>query len=126
MTDNVRMSVHKKEALRRLCDKGNFSVILDPKVPGVIVPPNLRNQSQVVLNWGVNVHPEIPDLVLTDRALCGTLSFRGKEFHCTVPWDSVRSMTDLVSHRSSKPTFVVHDGWQVTSSPPRGQLRLVG
>lgn len=64
-------------------------VYLDPRAPGVRVPPWLASQAQLVLQVGLDLPVPIPDLRVDDGGVFGTLSFNRAPFTCAVPWEAV-------------------------------------
>ena len=64
-------------------------VHLDPRREGVIVPGWLKRQPQLVLQVGLNMAVNIPDLDIGEQAVCCTLSFNRSPFFCRVPWTSI-------------------------------------
>jgi len=82
----------KKEVALALLERSNdrgIYVHLDPRRPGVTVPPWFKKQPQLVLQIGLNMAIPIPDLRLDDDGMRCTLSFSGSPFYCVVPWDVV-------------------------------------
>jgi len=67
-----------------------FLLIIDPRQEGVVLPPDLIDAGQpVALNVGHRMPVPIPDLVVDERGVAGTLSFDRSPFHCTLPWAAV-------------------------------------
>lgn len=83
------MKVSKKEVTSALLCKGKVFVHLDPRKLGVVLPPNLRLQPQVVLQIGWDMPVPIPDLSLDEEGIYGTLSFKGVPFTCFLPWRTI-------------------------------------
>ena len=79
----------KKDVVRSLLLKGTVFVHLDPRREGVVVPPWLRQQPQLVLQVGLDMAIPIPDLKVDEHGVFGTLSFSRKPFTCSVPWHGV-------------------------------------
>jgi len=75
--------------MERLLDDGPVLVHLDPRRPGVRVPDAHAAGPRLVLRFGHNLTPPIPDLAVGEEALEGTLTFRGVPFRCYIPWTSV-------------------------------------
>ena len=67
----------------------SVDLYLDPRKPGVVVPPKLRAAPGLVLRIGHDLPVPIPDLYVDDDGFSGTLSFDGQPFHCEVPWSAV-------------------------------------
>ncbi|MEC7525888.1 MAG: ClpXP protease specificity-enhancing factor SspB [Myxococcota bacterium] len=79
----------KKDVARALLLRGSVLVHLDPRTRGVVVPPWLAKQPQLVLQVGLDLPVPIPDLRVDDEGVFGTLSFNRSPFTCSVPWDAV-------------------------------------
>ncbi|MGD8860889.1 MAG: ClpXP protease specificity-enhancing factor SspB [Myxococcales bacterium] len=86
---DARRLPNKKDVARALLLKGSLFVHLDPRAEGVVVPPWLKNQPQLVLQVGLDLAVPIPDLRVDDGGVYGTLSFSRQPFTCVVPWDAV-------------------------------------
>jgi hypothetical protein len=69
--------------------KGALFVHLDPRIGGVRAPEWLMKQPQLVLQVGLDMPVQIPDLRVDDDGIYGTLSFNRTPFTCFVPWDAV-------------------------------------
>lgn len=67
----------------------SVDLYLDPRSPGVVVPPRFRADPGLVLRIGRDLPVPIPDLYVDDDGISGTLSFDGQPFHCEVPWVAV-------------------------------------
>jgi stringent starvation protein B len=79
----------KKSVMGKLLEDGPVLVHLDPRAPEVMVPLNHRADPRLVLRFGYQLTPPIPDLSLEEQALVGTLTFRGVPFKCVIPWPAV-------------------------------------
>ena len=64
---------------------------LDPRRPGVCVPAQFADDPILRLNiaYGFN----LPALDIDDEGVYAVLSFSGRDFGCTIPWDAVFAMT---------------------------------
>src|SRR5450432_3124320 len=82
----------KKEVALALLEQSSVFVHLDPRKPGVVVPPHFRDRPQLVLQIGLNMAVPIPDLDVSDTAITCTLSFSGRGQYCVIPWESVYAM----------------------------------
>jgi hypothetical protein len=80
---------NKKLIANQLFRKGFVFIHLDPRVEGVVVPPWFKHQAQLVLQFGLDMPIPIPDLLVEDEVISGTLSFSRTPFHCIVPWKAV-------------------------------------
>ena len=82
----------KKEVALALLEQSSVYVHLDPRPSAVVVPVRFKKQAQLVLQVGLNMAVQIPDLRLDDDGLSCTLSFERQPFFCVVPWGSVFAM----------------------------------
>lgn len=80
---------YKQDVANQLLRNGTLFVHLDPRLPGVMVPPWLRYQPQLVLQIGYDMSIPIDDLRVDSVGIYGTLSFSRTPFTCAVPWDAV-------------------------------------
>jgi hypothetical protein len=64
-------------------------VNFDPRRDGVIVPPQLKRQPRVVLQYGMNMAIPIPDLDVGEEGIGATLSFDRMPTWTFVPWSAV-------------------------------------
>lgn len=83
---------HDKKYIAKLIlstNRSSLFVHLDPRAPDVIVPPWLRHQAQLVLQFGENLTIPITDMMLTAIGISGTLSFARTPYTCFVPWSAV-------------------------------------
>jgi stringent starvation protein B len=79
----------KREFAIALLQESSVFVHLDPRREGAKVPGWLKRQPQLVLQIGLNMAVNIPDLDIGEDALCCTLSFNRSPFFCRVPWTAV-------------------------------------
>jgi stringent starvation protein B len=81
----------KRDRLLAMLEHGLVMIHLDPRQPGVIVPPGFRGQAVLRLNlaWGFN----LPALDVGDEGIYAILSFNRQNFACTLPWPSVFALT---------------------------------
>lgn len=73
------------------------AVMLNTKVPGVILPQALLAERTVALYFGNNLPVKIDDLVTSDSGLSATLSFGGTFAKVSVPWLAVFAMSGVES-----------------------------
>jgi stringent starvation protein B len=64
-------------------------VNFDPRRDGVVVPPQLKRQPRVVLQYGMNMAIPIPDLDVGEEGIGATLSFDRMPTWTFVPWSAV-------------------------------------
>ena len=64
-------------------------VNFDPRREGVVVPPQLKRQPRVVLQYGMNMAIPIPDLDVGEEGIGATLSFDRMPTWTFVPWSAV-------------------------------------
>jgi stringent starvation protein B len=84
----------KRDVTRALLLRGSVFVHLDPRVDGVQVPGSFRQQSQLVLQVGLDLPVPIPDLRIDEEGVHATLSFARSPFTCFVPWEAVFAIAD--------------------------------
>ena len=82
----------KKEVALALLEQSSLFIHLDPRVASVQVPRWFKKQSQLVLQVGLNLAVQIPDLELDDDAVSCTLSFNRSPHYCYMPWDAVYAL----------------------------------
>ena len=77
----------KQDAFLALLREGWTSLHLDARRAGVVVPPHLRSEGHLVLQYGHDLPIPIPDLEIDDYGVRATLSFassaRGRSSGCT-------------------------------------------
>ena len=83
----------KHEAFLALLQEGWTSLHLDARRPGVIVPPHLRAEPHLVLQYGHDLPIPIPDLEVDEHGVRATLSFSKNPQRTFVPWTSVYVVT---------------------------------
>lgn len=89
MNDMTQLPL-KKSIMQTLLLRGSVFMHINPKkCPGVKVPSRLINQDQIVLQVGLDMPVPIPDLLVDETGVRGTLSFKGVPFLCVIPWDSI-------------------------------------
>src|SRR6516162_4859437 len=79
----------KQEAFLALLREGWTSLHLDARRPGVIVPPHLRAEAHLVLQYGRDLPIPIPDLEIDEHGVRATLSFSKSPQRTFVPWSAV-------------------------------------
>lgn len=79
----------KKEVMLALLQNSSVFIHLDPRRDGVRVPGWFKKQAQLVLQVGLNMAVNIPDLEVQDDSVSCTLSFSRSPFFCYVPWGAV-------------------------------------
>jgi hypothetical protein len=80
---------NKREVMLALLAETSVFVHLDPRGSSVRVPPWFKNQPQLVLQIGLNMAVQIPDLDVGEQGISCTLSFSRRPFFCSIPWGSV-------------------------------------
>lgn len=89
MNDNLPA---KKDVALALLERSSVFVHLDPRARGVVVPQSFKKEAQLVLQIGLNMAVQIPDLRLDDDGMSCTLSFSRSPFFCVLPWAAVFAM----------------------------------
>lgn len=82
----------KKVVALAILEQSMVNIHLDPRLDGVVVPPNFKRQPQLQLQIGLNMPVPIPDLYFDDEKMSCTLSFARTPFFCIIPWASVFAM----------------------------------
>lgn len=82
----------KKDVFIALLEGPSVFIHLDPRAPGVKVPAWFQKQPQLVLQVGLNMAVQIPDLRVEDDAISCTLSFSRQPFWCYLPWPAVYAL----------------------------------
>ena len=62
---------------------------LDARRAGVVVPPSLKSEAHLVLQYGHDLPIPIPDLEIDDYGVRATLSFSRTACQTVVPWSAV-------------------------------------
>lgn len=84
----------KRAVADAILAKSPMRVHLDPRRNGVVVPVHYHEHPSLILELGRNLRVPIPDLVVDDVGVSGTLTFGGEPFHCVVPWGAVFGLVD--------------------------------
>ena len=81
----------KQDTFLKLLDAGLVMVHLDPRLDGVVVPKEFKDDHVLRLNiaYGFN----LPALDVDEEGIYAVLSFYGRDFGCTLPWDAIFAMT---------------------------------
>jgi hypothetical protein len=74
----------------RFIDRGKVMVTLDARRPGVTVPTQYAEESQLNLDFSERFG--LADFVYDERGVRASLSFNRQPFFCDVPWSSVYSL----------------------------------
>lgn len=82
----------KKSVALELLERTSVFVHLDPRRPGVVVPREFLKQPQLVLQIGLNMAIQIPDLEVTDTGITCTLSFNRRPQYCVLPWSAIYAL----------------------------------
>ena len=73
-----------------LLGEGGLFVHFDPRVRGVVAPAHFKSQPQLVFQFGrKGLAVPIPDLLVDEEGISGTLSFSRTPHACFVPWGAV-------------------------------------
>jgi stringent starvation protein B len=82
----------KKAVALDLLERTSVYVHLDPRRPGVIVPQGFLKQPQLVLQIGLNMAIQIPDLDVGEEGITCTLSFNKRPHYCSLPWSAIYAL----------------------------------
>jgi len=68
-----------------------IQIVCATHMPGVVVPIRYMGKETrtIALNIGYRLTRPIPDLVVDEWGVCGTLLFNDKPFYVKLPWESV-------------------------------------
>jgi hypothetical protein len=91
MRSSERPSKH--EVFLALLREGWTSLHLDARRAGVIVPPHLRSEPHLVLQYGNDLPIPIPDLEIDEAGVRATLSFSKNLQRTVIPWSAVYVVT---------------------------------
>jgi hypothetical protein len=91
MRSSERPSKH--EVFQALLREGWTSLHLDARRAGVIVPPHLRAEPHLVLQYGHDLPIPIPDLEVDEDGVRATLSFSKNPQRTVIPWSAVYVVT---------------------------------
>ena len=83
----------KPEAFLALLKEGWTSLHLDARRAGVLVPPGLKAEAHLVLQYGHDLPIPIPDLEVGEDGVRATLSFSRTPHRTLVPWSAVYAIT---------------------------------
>jgi hypothetical protein len=88
------MTPDKQTVMLELLKDAWVYVQIDPRRDGVALPDFLRQQPRVVLQYGYNMPVPIHDLVIDERGISATLSFRRVAHATLIPWAAVFALSD--------------------------------
>lgn len=83
----------KVAAVTRMLASDPVFIYLDPRLPGVEVPDRFRADDSLTLRIGYHLAPPIPDLVVDDKGIRGTLTFNKQPYRVVVPWTATIGAT---------------------------------
>lgn len=87
----------KARVAKELLEDNMIGVQFCTAVDKVIIPPHLKEDVSQVLNFSHKFY--IPDFECNDEAIQASLSFGGKDFFCSIPWDAVYTIScDKTQH----------------------------
>lgn len=92
MAEGPRNLPSKKDVVLALLQGPSVFVHLDPRKKGVVVPAHFRKQPQLVLQIGLNMAVQIPDLRVDDDGITCTLSFSRSPFWCALPYSAIYAL----------------------------------
>jgi hypothetical protein len=91
----VDKSTYKELFFLRNYVKGvKMAIYVNTTALGVIMPPNLYNQSAQKIELGLCFPVPIPDLTVDHQGIRATLSFNRSAFLCSFPWNSIFCIKD--------------------------------
>lgn len=92
-------------------------VTFDARREDVLVPPAFKGQGSLVLRFGYNLSPPLPDLIIDGEAIAATLTFGGKPHACRIPWRAVFAITNEAGQGIVWPDDVPKDLGNPTAAP---------
>lgn len=82
-----------------LKDESFIMVIVDVTFDGLLLPKSLlETREPVGLNIGYDMAIPIPDLVIDDEGIKGTLSFSRTPSYCVIPWGAIAQLSHDNEH----------------------------
>jgi len=85
----AKLPSKQEVALSLLQSATSVYVHLDPRPEDVLVPSWFKKQPQLVLQIGLNMAVQIPDLDVGDSAISCTLSFNRSPEFCKMPYSAI-------------------------------------
>ncbi len=79
----------KQEAFLTFLQDGWVTIYVDARRPGVAVPPHLKTESRLVLQYGLNMPVPVEDLEVTEGGVKATLSFSRQPYSTLIPWTAI-------------------------------------
>lgn len=73
---------------------GRVCIHLDARRPGVVLPPNLRSQKHLALDYGRNLSIPVEDVEVDGWGIRATLSFERETSITFVTWAAIYAITD--------------------------------
>ena len=92
MSNSTHPLPRKKDVAMALLQGPSIFIHLDPRKPEVLVPAYFKKQPQLVLQVGLNMAIQIPDLKVDDEGVTCTLSFNRRPFWCSLPWTAIYAL----------------------------------
>jgi hypothetical protein len=92
-------SAEKRTIFGAFLEEGIVAVVLDPRGPGCQIPPDFRDDEQLVLNFCYAYN--INDFAFDDDGIGATLAFPQGYFYCFVPWHAVLAMHSDAMQKSA-------------------------
>jgi stringent starvation protein B len=89
LADPVLPPPDKRTVVDDLLSRGPVLVHFDARRGDVQVPPRFVREAKLVLRFGHALSPPIPDLVVDEKGIAGTLTFGGVPFRCVLPWVAI-------------------------------------
>lgn len=124
MSQGTRRLPPKKEVALALLEGSSLFIHLDPRRPGVVVPKWFTSEPQLVLQVGLNMAVQIPDLVVDDEGVRCTLSFNRSPFWCNIPWSCVFGLRDEEGRQMTWPDDIPAELLR-PAAPPKPKLAVV-
>ena len=84
-------SLEKYEFAKKLLENHSIRLYIDATHEDVYCPIKYKveKNTSLVLEIGYTLTPIIPDLLVDEVGFIGTLSFAGRPFTCSAPWEAI-------------------------------------
>lgn len=113
------MKPDKQTVMLELLKEAWVYVHIDPRREGVVLPEFLREEPRVVLQYGYNMPVPIYDLIVDERGIGATLSFRRVAQPTFIPWSAVFALTDGEKHGMVWEEDIPHELLKEAAAPAK-------
>ena len=109
----------KPEAFAGLLASGHVRVNLDPRRPGVVLPPDRLTDKYLCLDYGRNLATPTTDVEVDGWGIRATLSFGRRLSTTFIPWSCVYAITNVDGVGSVYPDDLPDEIEWVPAQPPQ-------